>query len=276
MTNDIKALWKHYRATKDPAAKEALVRKYIYLVRYVAGRLALRLPAHLEMDDLTSSGIMGFLAAVEAFDPDREVDFPTYALARIRGAILDELRSLDWVPRFVRKKTRLLEKAFADLEQGLNRPPTDEEMARHLKVELREYHQLLQDTNLHSVISMDDGWEDGGKEEGHLPQQFLRDQKEPDPLTVLAVDERKRILGRIINSLAEQERRVLSLYYYEELTMKEIGQVLGISESRVSQVHASALLRVRARLRRWRIDPSDLVAERPAHPIPAGNVPSVQ
>ncbi|MBI5627373.1 MAG: FliA/WhiG family RNA polymerase sigma factor, partial [Candidatus Rokubacteria bacterium] len=234
---------------------------YIYLVRYVAGRMAARLPSHVDLGDLTSAGLMGFLTSMDAYDPDREVDFPTYALNRIRGAILDELRGLDWAPRFLRKKARAVERALADLEQTFKRPPTDAEVAAHLQVSVPDYREMLSQVSGATLLSLDEGWNEGGSDGSGASRHTVRDPAEPDPFTHLAVKERRSILGRLIEGLPEQERTVLALYYYDELTMKEIGRALDISESRVSQIHAAAVLRLRARLRRHRLEAQDLAIE---------------
>jgi len=264
---DDKELWRRYRQTKDQTVKEQLIRKYLYLVKYVAGRMAMRLPSHVDVDDLSSAGVMGFLAALEAYDPEREVDFPTYALNRIRGSILDELRGLDWVPRFVRKKARIVERALADLEQQLKRQPTNEEVAAHLGMSLEEYHQTLSEIKGNTLVSLDEGWSDERAEGAPIPAQTPKELNQPDPFIDLALRERRTILAKLIDTLPAQERTVLALYYYDELTMKEIGEVLDISESRVSQVHSGAVLRLRARLKRQRIQAADLdLADDTGHP----------
>ena len=264
---DDKELWRRYRQTKDQTIKEQLIRKYLYLVKYVAGRMALKLPSHVDIDDLSSAGVMGFLAALEAYDPEREVDFPTYALNRIRGSILDELRGLDWVPRFVRKKARIVERALAELEQQFKRQPTNEEVAAHLGMSLEEYHTTLSEIKGNTLVSLDEGWSDERSEGASIPAQTPKELNQPDPFMDLALNERRAILAKLIDMLPPQERTVLALYYYDELTMKEIGEVLDISESRVSQVHSGAVLRLRARLKRQRIQATDLdLADETGHP----------
>jgi RNA polymerase sigma factor for flagellar operon FliA len=264
---DDKELWRRYRQTKDQAIKEQLIRKYLYLVKYVAGRMAMKLPSHVDVDDLSSAGVMGFLAALEAYDPEREVDFPTYALNRIRGSILDELRGLDWVPRFVRKKARIVERALAELEQQLKRQPMNEEVAAHLGMSLEEYYETLSEIKGNTLVSLDEGWNDERSEGASIPAQTPKEMNQPDPFMDLALNERRAILAKLIDTLPPQERTVLALYYYDELTMKEIGEALDISESRVSQVHSGAVLRLRARLKRQRIQATDLdLADDAGHP----------
>lgn len=267
-------LWQRYKRNKDPALREELLTRYIYLVKYVAGRMASRLPSHVDLGDLTSAGLMGFLTSMDAYDPDREVDFPTYALNRIRGAILDELRGLDWAPRFLRKKARDVERALASLEQIFQRPPTEAEVAAHLQVSVSDYRGMLSEVSGATLLSLDEGWNEGGDGASRHPVQ---DPTEPDPFTQLARKERRAILGKLIGGLPDQEKAVLALYYYDELTMKEIGRVLGISESRVSQIHAAAVLRLRARLRRHRLEAHDMDVEdvgSPASARSAGRSPS--
>lgn len=258
-------LWQRYRRDKDPAVREELITRYIYLVKYVAGRMASRLPSHVDLGDLTSAGLMGFLTAMDAYDPDREVDFPTYALNRIRGAILDELRGLDWAPRFLRKKAREVERALASLEQNFQRPPTDAEVAAHLQVSVPDYRGMLSQVSGATLLSLDEGWNEGGSD--GASRHAVQDSAEPDPFTQLARKERRAILGKLIEGLPDQEKTVLALYYYEELTMKEIGRVLDISESRVSQIHAASVLRLRARLRRHRLEAGDMDVENAGPPM---------
>lgn len=257
---EMRALWHRYRKTGDPALRDQIVARYIHIVRYVAGRLAMRLPRHLPIEDLESAGVMGFLGALESFDPAQEVDFATYAQPRIRGAILDELRGQDILPRSTRQKAKDIEKALLALEQQLQRHPTEEEIAAHLGIGLGEYHALLGRVSGGICVSLDDARENG-TEEGNPLHQLLREQGTPDPMQTLAFKELRDLLGKIIDELPSQERSVLALYYYEELTMKEIGAVLSISESRVSQIHTAAMLRIRTRLRRQRLGREDLEAD---------------
>jgi RNA polymerase sigma factor for flagellar operon FliA len=259
MSEDLRPLWRQFRLSKDPDIRDALIRHTIGLVRRVAGRLALRLPPHVELDDLESAGIPGLLAAVENYDPDKDVDFAAYAQLRIRGAMLDELRRLDRVPRSLREKARRIERATRLLEQRFLRAPSDYEVAEHLELDPEEYHRILHELRGGLQLSLDVGWasgdenEDGGGEAPALPER-----ETPDPWRALALSERRALLGTIIDQLPKNERTVLSLYYYEQLTMKEIGAVLEVSESRVSQLHSAALLRIRGRLQRQRLGLADL------------------
>ncbi|MFB3817271.1 MAG: sigma-70 family RNA polymerase sigma factor [Candidatus Methylomirabilales bacterium] len=260
MSADLLPLWRRFRATKDPAIRDTLIRETVWLVRRVAGRLAMRLPAHLELADLEAAGIPGLMAAVESYDPEKEVEFSAYAQPRIQGAILDELRSLDPLPRSLRVKARRIERAVAVLEQRLLRPPSDEEVADFLELSVAAYHQTLHELRGGLHVSLETGGAgDGGEEAAAgLPLE----ERSPDPWMALALKERRALLGGLIEELPAIEKLVLSLYYAEELTMKEVGAVLEVSESRVSQIHAAALLRLRTRLRRRHVGPEDLQVPR--------------
>jgi RNA polymerase sigma factor for flagellar operon FliA len=246
--------WRTYRQTRDPAVRDQLVEKHLVLVKYAAVRIAGRLPHHLGVDDLYSAGLVGFLAAIEDFDPDRGVEFAAYATRRIRGAIFDELRRLDWVPRAVRRKVREAERAMDVLGTRLGRQPSDDEIAKELGIGVEEYHRILSDGM--AVLSLDAA---PPGDDAATPLETLEDSRSPNPLVSLAAKERREILARLIETLPDKERQVLSLYYAEELTMQEVGDVLGVTESRVSQLHSSAILRLRAALRRHRLRPADLV-----------------
>ncbi len=261
MTADAE-LWRAYRRGKDPGLRDRLVEKHLVLVKYQAARLASRLPSHLRLDDLFSAGLIGFLGAVEEYDPDRGVEFSAYAARRIRGAIMDELRRLDWVPRTVRRRLRDVERAIGALTGRLDRQPTDEEIAEKLGMNVEGYRRLLGESV--TLLSLDAL--PAGQEDGAMPLESLEDAGSPNPFLSLAAKERRAILGRIIESLPPRERQVLALYYGEELTMQEVGEALGVTESRVSQLHGSAILRMRAALRRQRLGASDLVFPRTAAP----------
>jgi RNA polymerase sigma factor for flagellar operon FliA len=253
-------VWKAYRGTRDPALRERIIERNLFLVKYAAVRIAGRLPSHLSLGDLYSAGLLGYLRAVEDFDPDRGVQFALYATRRIRGSIFDELRRLDWVPRAIRRKIRDAERAIDSLFRRLGRQPMEDEVAAELSIGLEDYQRLL-GYGL-TLLSLDAPV--GGKEEALTPLDSLEDSNAVNPLLSLAAKERCAILGRIIQGLPERERQVLSLYYYEELTMQEVGQALGVTESRVSQLHSSAILRIRSALRRHRISVDDLVLTRTA------------
>jgi RNA polymerase sigma factor FliA len=244
MSDDIQ-IWRDYRRTRDPGLRDQLVEKNLVLVKYAAARVAGRLPGHFRLDDLYSAGLVGFLAAIEDFDPDRNVEFGAYASQRIRGAIIDELRRLDVVPRRVRRLAREAAHAIGVLTQRLGRQPHDEEIAAEMKIEVTVYRRLL--TEGVTLLSLD---ADVGGEQGGAPVDALEDPSVPDPFTALEGKERRAVLARFLEKLPEREQQVLALYYHEELTMAEVGAILGITESRVSQIHSSAILRLQAAVRR--------------------------
>jgi len=237
--------WK--KLTEEERAE--YIEKYAPLIRYIADRLAIRLPAHISRDDLISSGTLGLIDAIDKFDPDRNIMFKTYAEFRVKGAMLDELRSMDWVPRSVRRKANKLEKAYQDVEMRLGRPATDEEVAEAMGLSIKNFHHLLNEVKSVSLLDIDMFFiQIRGQTQDNL-FDFLDSSTSPDPLTTLNMNEAKQILADTIKNLPEKEKLVISMYYYEEMTMKEIGLVLGYTESRISQLHTKALIRLRARLR---------------------------
>lgn len=233
----------------DQARRDDLILTYTPLIKYIASRLASRLPPQVAVDDLISCGIVGLIDAINKFDPAKNVQFKTYAEFRIKGAMLDELRALDWVPRSVRRKITELEKACGELEAKLGRPPEDEEVATALGVGLGEYHRLLDETKAVTFLDIDYLRQKAPDEiEGDVAEVFARDDR--DPFTALNLGETRNLLARAINELPEKEKLTVALYYQEELTMKEIGEVLGYTESRISQMHSKAMLRLRAKLKK--------------------------
>ncbi|NLI77334.1 MAG: RNA polymerase sigma factor WhiG [Candidatus Riflebacteria bacterium] len=243
-------LWLQYKDSRDQRIKDSLIMKYASFVKYVAGRIAVNLPSNVEFDDLVSYGILGLIDAIDKYDPERKVKFKTYAKTRIRGAIFDELRVLDWTPRSIRQKARKLEKAYAKLEGKLGRDATDEEIAEFLKIDISELHKLFDETKKSLLLSLDEIFYDD--EEGSSRFDFVENQKSDNPQAKIEEAEAKRILADAIGKLSERERMVITLYYYEDLTSKEIGKILGVSDSRVSQLHTKAILRLRGRLARLR------------------------
>jgi RNA polymerase sigma factor for flagellar operon FliA len=246
---ELRDLWRRYKASGDVHARERLVVAYSPLVKYVSGRMASGLPAHVEEADLISYGLVGLINAIERFEPEREIKFETYAITRIKGAIIDELRSLDWVPRSVRARARAIEKANAKLEHQLQRAPTDEEMARELNYSLDEFHEALLQISNSTVAALDELWSvsDASGDQVSL-LDTLTDENAPDPAAVMDQTDLKDRVADAISRLPEREKLVVALYYYENLTLREIGEVLGVTESRVSQLHTKAVLRLRSRL----------------------------
>ncbi len=241
-------LWNQYKVNHDQRIKDALIMKYASFVKYVAGRIAVNLPSNVEFDDLVSYGILGLIDAIDKYDSDRNIKFKTYAKTRIRGAIFDELRVLDWTPRSIRQKARKLEKAYAKLEGKLGRDAKDEEVAEYLNIDISELHKLFDETKKSLLLSLDEIFYDD--EEGSSRFDFIEDQKSDNPQSKIEEAEAKKILADAISKLSDRERMVITLYYYEELTSKEIGKILGVSDSRISQLHTKAILRLRGRLSR--------------------------
>ncbi len=238
------------RARLSPEEREALILEHTPLIRYVAGRIAMRLPSHVVLDDLMSAGVLGLIDAVDKFDPAKKVKFKTYAEFRIRGAILDELRAMDWVPRSVRRKSTNLEEVYNRLQNQLGRPAADEEVAEELGVSLEEFYKLLDEVRGVNLLSLDDSESPLAKlDSEQILKAMGRQDEGEDPLVLLGLAELRDQVARAIESLPEKEMLVVSLYYYDELTMREIGEVLGYTESRISQMHTKAILRLRARLR---------------------------
>jgi RNA polymerase sigma factor FliA len=247
-TDDTQSLWREYRETGDRALRDRLILTYAPLVKFVAGRLGASLPAHVDEQDLASYGLLGLIGAIERFDPDRQIKFETYAISRIKGAIIDELRSLDWVPRSVRTRARAIERAIAELERTLMRAPTDEEIAGKLGVSGDELEETLSEIARSSMAALDELWTPSGGGDQVALIDTIEDKDGPDPEFSLEQTEMREALGESIARLPEREKLVVTLYYYEELTLREIGEVLGVTESRVSQLHTKAVLRLKARL----------------------------
>jgi RNA polymerase sigma factor for flagellar operon FliA len=245
---DTQGLWREYRRTKDQKIRDRLILTYAPLVKYVAGRLGSGLPAHVDDDDLVSYGLLGLIGAIERFDPDRDIKFETYAIARIKGSIIDELRSMDWVPRSVRSRAREIERAIAELESRLGRAPTDEEISGKLGVSEDELNDSLTEISRTSIAALDELWTVSAGGDTIALIDTIEDTQGPNPQSALAETELKEAVGEAIARLPEREKLVVTLYYYEELTLREIGEVLGVTESRVSQLHTKAILRLKARL----------------------------
>ena len=242
-------LWLEYRRTGDQKLRDRLILTYAPLVKYVAGRLGSGLPAHVDENDLVSYGLLGLMGAIERFDPTREIKFETYAISRIKGQIIDELRAMDWVPRSVRARAREIERAIAELEKQLERAPTDEEIAAKLGITREELEDSLSDIARSSIAALDELWTVSGGEGDQVALiDTLEDERAPDPQNSLSVTEQKEMLAEAIARLPDREKLVVTLYYYEELTLREIGEVLSVTESRVSQLHTKAILRLKAHL----------------------------
>ncbi|GHV42067.1 RNA polymerase sigma factor WhiG [Spirochaetia bacterium] len=242
------ALWQQYRINRDPKIREAFIKQYAPLVKYVAGKVAVGMPHNVEFDDLVGFGVFGLLDAIDKFDPDKNVKFKTYAVTRIRGAIFDELRSIDWVPRSVRQKTREVEEAIGSLEAQLGRTATDQEIASSMGMNEDEFLKTMMKISGTSVLSLNDVWFSGDENDKVSIGDSIESPSSLNPDVIVEKDEIRRVIVEAINDLPDKEKKILVLYYYEDLTLKEIGQVLEVTESRVSQLHTKAILRLRSKL----------------------------
>jgi RNA polymerase sigma factor for flagellar operon FliA len=243
-----KELWLEYKKTKSPQLKEKLIMLYAPLVKYIAGKIAISKIPGVEYEDLVSFGIIGLLDAIERFNPDLGYKFKTYATRRIKGAIIDELRNIDCLPRNVRKKMKQLEKIYEKLEKE-GKPANDEVVAKELGITSAELQKLFSEISIAGVISLN---ELGQEDEESVQPQLIEDKTIPSPETVLEREEIKKILAEGIKKLPKREKEVIILYYYEDLTQREIGKVLGITESRVSQLHGKAVAKLRCYLKKFK------------------------
>jgi RNA polymerase sigma factor FliA len=241
--------WRDYKASGEERLRERLILHYSPLVKYVAGRVGVGLPPNIEQADLVSYGIFGLIDAIQKFDLERAIKFETYAISRIKGAIIDELRSIDWIPRSVRYKAREVEKAYAALEARLHRTPTEAEVAVELGIALEDLHTIFSQVSFVNVVALDELLTAGGEKGDKLSLvDTLEDTKAEDPVQAFESEETKYLLAKAINTLPEREKIVVTLYYYEGLTLAEIGQVLGVTESRICQMHTKAVLQLRGKL----------------------------
>ena len=230
--------------------QEQIILEHTPLIRYIVNRIAVRLPPHIDLDDLYSTGVIGLMDAIQKYDPGKNCKFKTYAEFRIKGAILDQLRSLDWVPRSVRQKSRRLENAYVEVEQRLGRAATEQEVADSLGLEIDKFHAMVNQVRGISVVNLEEirGNNADGDQTGTFAD-VIEDVKSENPFASLKLSEHRSLMADTIGTLPEKERLVVSLYYYEDFNMKEIGNTLGITESRVCQIHAKAVTRLRSKLR---------------------------
>jgi RNA polymerase sigma factor FliA len=231
--------------------RDQLIIQYAPWVKFIALRMAAKLPTHVQTEDLISAGIIGLIDALDKFNPAREVQFKTYAQIRIQGAIKDELRSLDWASRSTRQKVRRLEQAYASLERELGRPPSSEEVASSMGIKMAAFEEMLDDVKGTSLVSLEELGQGPASEDKSALLEALLTRQDQDPLEMLNLQDLKKALTLAIAELPEKERLVLSLYYFEELTMKEVGRVLDLTESRISQLHTQAVLRLRGKLKEY-------------------------
>ena len=236
-------LWKQYSETKDPAIRETLITENAYLIKFVAGRLNIYFGSNIEYDDLVSFGVFGLIDAIDKFDLRKGVKFETYASLRIRGAIIDNIRELDWVPRSLRQKGKTLEKTYLELENELGRSPTDQEAAERLELSMDEFHKFLNDASISTLVSLEEAVEQNN--------DFADDPRFEDvsesPEKQAELSEMKDLLAKEIDRLSEKEKTVISFYYFEELTLREISEIMKVSESRISQLHTKAITKLRGR-----------------------------
>jgi RNA polymerase sigma factor for flagellar operon FliA len=240
-------LWAEYKRTGDAGRREQLILQYAPLVRYVAGRVGVGLPASVEQGDLVSYGVFGLIDAIDKYDPGRAIKFETYAINRIRGAIIDELRSIDWIPRSVRTKARDVERAIAVLEARLQRTPSEQEIADELGLDVPELRKVFSQVSFVHVAALDEMLASSDRSEGATLGERLEDDRSAAPGDALDDEETRTLLARVIHTLPEREQIVVTLYYYEGLTLAEIGLVLGVTESRICQLHTKAMMAMKTR-----------------------------
>ena len=241
-------LWLQYRKTRDSAIRDAFIKQYNPLVKYVAGKVAVGMPSNVEFDDLVGYGVFGLLDAIDKYDPERNIKFKTYAVTRIRGAIFDELRLIDFVPRSVRQKTREIESTISSLEAQLGRTASDQEIANAMGMDETEYMKTMQKISGTSIISLNDLWYSGDDNDKVSIVDNIEAPSSLNPDVVVVNEEIRRVIIEAINELPDKEKKILVLYYYEDLTLKDIGRVLQVTESRVSQLHTKAVLHLRSKL----------------------------
>jgi RNA polymerase sigma factor for flagellar operon FliA len=248
---DVRDVWLAYRERHTEELRNQLIEKYLPVVKYIAERLLATLPSFVELDDLQSMGIFGLMEAIDRFDPDRGVQFKTYCMNRVRGAILDELRAMDWVPRLVRIKANKIEKAVHALEAALGRQPTYFELAKELGMDFDEYYRMMEGASATLIISLSDEWSDGEDNTGNRKIDLIKDEEGDDPLIEM---HKKDMKDFITKSLTKKEKLIVVLYYYEGLSMKEIASVLGLTESRVCQIHSKVIGRLKGQFERRRCE----------------------
>ena len=241
-------LWTLFKENRDSRIRDLFVRQYAPLVKYVAGKVAMGMPHNVEFDDLVGFGVFGLFDAIKKFDPDKHVKFKTYAVTRIRGAIFDELRSIDWVPRSVRQKTREIEDTIHRLESSLGRSASDQEIADEMRMTTKDFQKTMMKISGTSILSLNDVWYTGDDSDKVSIVDSIESPSSLNPDIIVEKDEIKRVIIQAITELPEKEKKVLVLYYYEDLTLKEIGKILEVTESRISQLHTKAIMRLRSKL----------------------------
>jgi RNA polymerase sigma factor FliA len=249
---EIQEVWRQYKDSPTPELRERLILHYAPLVKYVAGRVYIKVPPNVDQGDLVSCGIFGLIDAIEKFDLSKNIKFETYAIARVKGAIIDELRSLDWIPRSIRFKAKELERTYMALEGRLKRTPTDEEVCKELDISKDKLHETISQIGNTAVVALDDSFTVGKNMDGRVGLiDIIEDESSAEPAATFEIEEMKTLLAAAIDRLPDREKTVVALYYYEGLTLKEIGEVLGVTESRVSQMHTKAILQLKAKLKQY-------------------------
>jgi RNA polymerase sigma factor for flagellar operon FliA len=250
--SEIMELWRQYKDSGTQELRDKLILHYAPLVKYVAGRIYVKVPPNVDHGDLVSCGIFGLIDAIDKFDLSKNIKFETYAIARIKGAIIDELRALDWIPRSVRFKAKELERTYVELEGRLKRTPTDEEVCAELGITKEKLHDNITQIGNTAVVALDDTFTVGKDMDGRVGLiDIIEDESSAEPAATFEIEEMKTLLAQSIDRLPEREKTVVALYYYEGLTLKEIGEVLGVTESRVSQMHTKAILQLKAKLKQF-------------------------
>lgn len=246
---EIEQVWRTYKQTSDPNLRNLLIERYLPLVRYISERLLVSLPKSIDVDDLQSAGVFGLMDAIDGFDLERGIKFKTYCTTRIRGSILDELRSQDWVPRLVRLKAHQLAKAYKALEIELGREPTDYEMAEKMGVSLEELSGMVEEASVCNIFSLSEKWDDNDDDDSLEKVEMLEDKASLDPIETL---NQKDVLRAITRSLTKKEKLIIIMYYYEGLTMREIGDILNLTESRVCQIRSNVMAKLKVQLEKMR------------------------
>ncbi len=246
---EIEQVWRTYKDTNDPNLRNLLIERYLPLVRYISERLLVSLPKSIDVDDLQSAGVFGLMDAIDGFDLERGIKFKTYCTTRIRGSILDELRSQDWVPRLVRLKAHQLAKAYKALEIELGREPTDYEMAEKMGVSLEELSGMVDEASVCNIFSLSEKWDDNEDDDSLEKVEMLEDKASLDPIETL---NQKDVLRAITRSLTKKEKLIIIMYYYEGLTMREIGDILNLTESRVCQIRSNVMAKLKVQLEKMR------------------------
>lgn len=249
MSPSLEQLWLNYKHKQDEEARQELINRHLHLVKYIASRMVVHLPPMVELDDLISYGVFGLLDAIEKFDYRRGVKFETYAYTRIKGAVLDGLRAMDWLPQSLRKQAKEVEAAYWQLYHQDGRPPSDDQVAQSLGLSSEEYGQLSQRLSSTTILSLEDVLGSGDDGDGSISlRDLLADPESPDPLAAVQLSEAKERLAAAIAALPERDQLIISLYYYEGLTVKEIAEIMDLSASRISQIHTRAVMRLRAHM----------------------------